>query len=75
MEVEPVSQNGQGGGGARTLADLFRDEETDLGAEIENEEAVPIIEANESEFLVTVEYLDFVGPKLSKPEFAEEARP
>ncbi len=59
VEVEPLGADGAARGGMRTLADLFRDESAEpVDAEAE-EGAVPIIGANDAEFLVTVEYLDF----------------
>lgn len=60
VAVRPLGANGQASGGRRTLEDLFRDETAETSAEATN--AVPIIAANDAEFSVTVEYLDFVGP-------------
>jgi hypothetical protein len=72
IEVEPVSGSGRANGGLRTLADLFRDDEGEPSGAIDGGDAVPIIEANESEFLVTVEYLDFVGGKILMTATDEE---
>lgn len=74
IEVEPVSGDGSTSGGVRSLADLFRDD-PEVSSEIAPEsEAVPIIESNLSEFLVTVSYLDFEGARMveaSEPEGGE----
>lgn len=64
IEVEPVSGDGGSIGGVRSLADLFRDDEGAALGDENDSAAVPIIESNESEFLVTIEYLDFEGGKL-----------
>jgi len=63
LEVEPVTGEGGAMGGVRSLADLFRDEEGIEPGQKSESAAVPIIESNESEFLVTIEYLDFEGGK------------
>ena len=63
LEVEPVTGEGGATGGVRSLADLFRDDEGIESGQKNESAAVPIIESNESEFLVTIEYLDFEGGK------------
>ncbi|MCC5024663.1 MAG: Amuc_1100 family pilus-like protein [Candidatus Synoicihabitans palmerolidicus] len=69
VAVEPLGADGRAQGGVRSLAALFRDEEEAAGdTGDDGEEAVPIIVANEAEFLVTVEYLDFYGPRLAQAE-------
>lgn len=62
IEVEPAGSDGRTLGGARSLADLFRDEDAGLIAIEDSEIVVPVIAANDSTFSVTIEYLDFVGP-------------
>ncbi len=59
VEVEPLGADGAARGGVRTLADLFGEEVAARPAEGTEATAVPVISANESEFLVTVEVLDF----------------
>ena len=76
IEVEPITADGRSTGGVRSLADLFRDDEvTAEGAAATPATAVPIIRANESEFSVTVDYLDFEGGKLLRARDDEEGRP
>ena len=58
VEVEPLDADGRARGGARSLADLFRDDEASSMGEDGND-TVPIIASNDAEFLVTVLYLDF----------------
>lgn len=62
IAVQPLGSDGRAVGGTRSLADLFRDDDTAPTGEEGEHESVPIIAANESEFLVTVEYLDFASP-------------
>ncbi len=75
IEVEPVGNEGRGMGGARSLADLFRDEDAGSLVTKDSETVVPVIAVNDSTFLVTIEYLDFVGPKQKRvDEEGDEAR-
>jgi hypothetical protein len=66
VTVQSLGANGRASGGRRTLEDLFRDETTPGAGETGSETTVPIIPANDAEFTVTVEYLDFVGPALAR---------
>ena len=59
VEVEPLGANGAARGGIRTLADLFGEELEPVEGAAGDDGVVPIIASNESEFLVTVAYLDF----------------
>ncbi|GAB5559558.1 MAG: hypothetical protein SynsKO_12050 [Synoicihabitans sp.] len=60
--VQPLGTNGQAAGRRRSLEDLFRDESPENSGAENASNTVPIIPANDAEFIVTVEYLDFVGP-------------
>ncbi|WP_221030117.1 Amuc_1100 family pilus-like protein [Actomonas aquatica] len=60
VEVEPLGEDGTARGGVRSLADLFRNEEGAADAGAEATGRVAIIRATEAEFLITVEYIEFV---------------
>lgn len=69
IEVEPLDAGGRPAGGRRTLADLFRDTESELPeAEEGQSEVVPLIAENRSVFHVTLEYLDFTPRPAAAPE-------
>lgn len=66
VSVQPLGSHGQAPGGRRTLEDLFRDEPEPGEALGESSNTVSIIPANDAEFSVTIEYLDFEGPVLAR---------
>lgn len=69
IEVEPLAEGGRPAGGRRTLADLFRDTETELPPAEEGQSSiVPLIAENRSVFHVTLEYLDFTPRPVAAPE-------
>lgn len=73
VSVQPLGANGQAPGGRRTLEDLFRDEPEPGETATASSNTVPIIPANDAEFSVVLEYLDFVGPVLARAaEFETE---
>lgn len=73
IEVEPLGADGRASGGARSLADLFRDDQPhEDDAEDDLNAAIPIIAANDAEFLVTIEYLDFRSPRVASMTTGEE---
>ena len=68
VAVQPLGADGRASGGRRTLEDLFRDDSVPGKGKSDSETTVPIIAANDAEFTVTVEYLDFTGPALSRAD-------
>lgn len=76
VSVQPLGADGRASGGRRTLEDLFRDDSVPGEGENVSATTVPIIAANDAEFTVTLEYLDFTGPALARADVrAEEGTP